>query len=396
MKNNYRLPVDYNSRIDYLKYVDGHDSLNSTIYQPLVYKSAFEIVKKTGAKYLIDIGCGDGVKVAEVRDYSPDCKVIMIDHEFIINNISKKYDFAEYMTADFDVQIPDIDEDKLKDSVIICSDVIEHLLKPEILIEFLMRCKGLTKAIVLSTPDRAEERGLFDYGPPANPYHVREWTLDEFTRMLMDYGFTNRLLAGLTISNDLNNVKATLLCIISKYFEYEPISNALNQNLACQNEYNIWNLNSITAELDFREFEDDTWYLLNNDATIMMPLMLRVPINEQISLADNHGFNVISKTKLTVDIITKDGMKIGKSFMHINSADEPIAAVKGSILNEIFSGKSPNLNIYPFNIIGLTDSTMQENYHGDEDVHLQHLGNWHENITRKNFIVELAFGGKVK
>lgn len=79
----------------------------------------------------------------------------------------------------------------------------------------------MVKAIVISTPDRVEERGYFDYGPPANPYHVREWTLDEFTRLLMDFGFRDRMLAGLTISNDYNNVKATLFCVISKYIEYE-------------------------------------------------------------------------------------------------------------------------------------------------------------------------------
>lgn len=394
MKNNYRLPFDYNSRNDYQKYVDGHDSLNATIYQPLVYKSAFEIVKKTGAKYLIDIGCGDGTKVAKVRDYSPDCKVIMIDHEFIIKNVTKNYDFAEYITADFDVEIPFINEDKLKDSVIICSDVIEHLLKPEILIEFLVRCKGWVKAIVISTPDRLEERGAFDYGPPANPYHVREWTLDEFTRMLMDYGFTNRMLAGLTVSNDTNNVKATLFCIISKYFEYEPNKVIHNESIECEELVFGSNLNEYAKRITDKNFDDDTWYLLSKKNVKLMPLMLRVSIDEHISLADYHGFNIITQTNLHIESINQDNVLAGKAYLHLNVDEEPVGAIKGRTLNQFLAGDSPVLKVYPFNILTL-DYLKNLCVEMEGNTKFVTIGNWHENKTRKEFIVELAFGGRV-
>lgn len=396
MKNNYRLPSDYNSRHDYQKYVDGHDSLNSTIYQPLVYQSAFQIVKKTNAKYLIDIGCGDGSKVAEVRLFSPECKVIMIDHEFIIKNVSKKYDFAEYICADFDVEIPFIDEDKLKDSVIICSDVIEHLLKPEILIEFFSRCKGIVKAIVISTPDRAEERGVFDYGPPANPYHVREWTLDEFTRMLMDYGFTNRMLAGLTISNDFNNVKATLFCLITKYFEYEPKLKANVKYLVCEKDIFQSNLKKIKRIINVADIEHDAWYVLDVIDAVFMPLILRISVEEQISLAEANGFNILMKTSLESNIRIEDGIKAGDTRMRVNKFEEPIAAIRGDLLKDLLLGRKTNVKNYPFNVLSIKKIPNPSFFYFKSNFKMLNLGRWHENITRKNFIIELAFGGIVK
>jgi len=403
MKNNYRLPADYNSRVDYEKYIDGHDSLHSTVYQPQVYKSAFEIVKRTHAKYLIDIGCGDGSKVAQVREFKSDCEVILIDHEYIINNIVKKYDFAQYISADFDVEIPPIDESILKESVIVCSDVVEHLLKPEIIIDFFRKCKSLVKAIVISTPDRVEERGYFDYGPPANPYHVREWTLDEFSRLLMDYGFRDRMLAGLTISNDYNNVKATLFCVISKYFEYEAPAFSSVSRITSNKSVSLKDIKSLFIAESVEELNNDSWYLIDYHQMKHYPLMLKIPVEECISLANHHGFNVIFSTSLKThfkkDRSFKDrGIRAGEVEMDINSFDEPIGAIKGELVKDIIANKSAAIKPYIFNILNMGEANLSKPIFSFKRLRKDSLklSYWHENITRKNYIVELAFGGRVK
>ncbi|MGG6192515.1 methyltransferase domain-containing protein [Pantoea allii] len=398
MQNNYRLPADYNSRVDYEKYIDGHDSLDSTVYQPHVYKSAFEIVKRTNAKYLIDIGCGDGSKVAQVRLFHPDCRVIMIDHEYIIDNVVKRYDFAQYISADFDVEIPAIDESILKESVIICSDVVEHLLKPEIIIEFFRQCKHLVKAIVISTPDRVEERGYFDYGPPANPYHVREWTLDEFTRLLMDFGFRDRMLAGLTISNDYNNVKATLFCVISKYIEYEaPCTVNIKKIVSKKNAF-IKDIKKIFDKKDVNTIKDDDWYLIDSESGSYFPLMLKVSVEDSISLAHYHGFNTILKTSLETRFDDDKKIKAGEVKMNINSNEEPIGAIKGELIRKIFNNEDVEIKSYIFNLLNMNNIKFKEKRFLFERLKNKKmpLSQWHENITRKEYIVELAFGGKIK
>lgn len=401
MTNNYRLPVDYNSRLDFDNYIDGHDSLDDTIYQPLVYKSAFELVKKTNAKYLIDIGCGDGSKVEAVKNYKEDCIVILIDHEYIINNVVKKYDGAQYISADFDISIPEVDEEVLKDAVIVCSDVIEHLAKPEILLEFFFRCKKSVKAIVLSTPDRVEERGYFDYGPPANPYHVREWTQDEFSRLLMDYGFTDRMLCGLTISNNHSNVKATLLCIMSKYLE-SKVEREVNikylgfnsdifiSNLASNIKENIINVN--------QDFDDECWYVVDTLMAEYVPLNLRLSFDNMLILADENNFNVLTKT--IIEMSTEEGLvrKTGNANLCVHENESPVAAIKGELLNGIIAGKTLKINTYPFNILSLIPKKKKSffSFSKKNKNEILPLGQWHDNIVRKDFIVELTFGGNVK
>ena len=54
--------------------------------------------------------------------------------------------------------------------VVICSDVIEDIVNPDILVDYLISLKSKFK----------EYYGVSLYGPPNNKCHVREWTMTEF------------------------------------------------------------------------------------------------------------------------------------------------------------------------------------------------------------------------
>ena len=68
----------------------------------------------------------------------------------------------------------------------ICSDVIEHLPNPNILLEsisgFIRESK--CKSFIISTPDRDRARSEEDLGPPGNLAHVQEWNFHEFSQLL--------------------------------------------------------------------------------------------------------------------------------------------------------------------------------------------------------------------
>lgn len=74
----------------------------------------------------------------------------------------------------------------LKKAGVICADVIEHLINPEPLLEELRSMQKYTPLMILTTPDR-RKLGSRELGMPTNQHHVREWTLEEFTKLLKSY-----------------------------------------------------------------------------------------------------------------------------------------------------------------------------------------------------------------
>lgn len=141
-------------------------------WQKEVYAYAAEVLKPQGVKTVYDVGCGSGFKLIE---YFHDCSTIGFDVEPTVSFLRSRYPERDWRVCDFHV------DGLAKADLVICADVVEHLLDPDA----LMRCIGriASRHIVLSTPDRdlvykpdSEHR----MGPPANTAHVREWNFAEF------------------------------------------------------------------------------------------------------------------------------------------------------------------------------------------------------------------------
>ncbi|PKQ27569.1 MAG: hypothetical protein CVT63_07290 [Candidatus Anoxymicrobium japonicum] len=69
--------------------------------------------------------------------------------------------------------------------VVTCVDVIEHV--PDYLRLMRDMCKVARRAVVISTPNRRPEYTKPD-GSPRNPWHLREWSCDEFDAILRQIG----------------------------------------------------------------------------------------------------------------------------------------------------------------------------------------------------------------
>ena len=75
--------------------------------------------------------------------------------------------------------------------LIICSDVVEHIVDPDELLNFI--CQFSFKYLVISTPDREKLLYMEYYGsqsqsgPPVNFAHVREWSFSEFEQYVGNY-----------------------------------------------------------------------------------------------------------------------------------------------------------------------------------------------------------------
>ncbi len=140
-------------------------------WQRDVYIEAANLMASNQFSTVYDVGCGSGYKLIT---YLGQYRTIGFDVPQTIAFLRKAYPTRKW--------ISELCADGLaKADLVICADVIEHVLDPDSLLCFIAAiCK---RYLVISTPDRSllypNESDLW-LGPPENPHHVREWTYDEF------------------------------------------------------------------------------------------------------------------------------------------------------------------------------------------------------------------------
>jgi 2-polyprenyl-3-methyl-5-hydroxy-6-metoxy-1,4-benzoquinol methylase len=207
--DHYDLPAAYVSRAKPVYYADTPD--DGLTWQPDVYPTAAEIARSLKCDTLIDIGCGQARKLSVLH---PEFKLIGIDYGGNMEHCRAKYPFGTFLEADFeDISMLPLPARVLKNSVVICSDVIEHLVDPRSLMDAFRQVLRDAPALVVSTPDRERTWGRTHMGPPPNPAHIREWTLAELSALFEREGFTLAA-ATHTRSNDGSPDLATIMLVL--------------------------------------------------------------------------------------------------------------------------------------------------------------------------------------
>lgn len=171
--NNFFIKKGYKSRDSYHHY---DDMKMTDQWQNRVYLKAYEETVKKGYDTVLDIGCGSGFKL---NKYFHNKKTIGLELEENIETLRKKYPNNRWELSDF--------KNPFKETVdmIICSDVIEHLVDPDELLEYIYNIDF--KTCVLSTPERDVIYGKDSMGPPnQNLSHVREWNTEELYKYIQD------------------------------------------------------------------------------------------------------------------------------------------------------------------------------------------------------------------
>lgn len=175
----YYLPDGYQPREVPERYQPGPPG--GRVWQPDVYPYAAELARLGGSVRLVDVGCSTAAKL---QPYGDEFDLIGVD---LPGTPAPDGVSMRYRDLDAPGRFP-VAKKLLAGSVLVCSDVIEHLVQPEYLVAMLVDALGTADALVLSTPDRARTRGPADLGPPRNPCHVREWNADELVAFLADGG----------------------------------------------------------------------------------------------------------------------------------------------------------------------------------------------------------------
>jgi len=158
----------------------------SRSYQYPVYRLAGELLERGGIARVIDVGCGVAAKLARLHALHPGIEYVGIDQPATIDFCRKRYRFGRWIADD--LENPDPGQAEFTGDLVICSDVIEHLHDPDVLLGYLRRRTTAGGRVLLSTPERDLLRGRdCDHSP--NGYHVREWNREELRAYLRASGF---------------------------------------------------------------------------------------------------------------------------------------------------------------------------------------------------------------
>lgn len=216
--NDYCIASGYRHRLDPAYTEDTEDS--RVVWQPDVYAVASVLADRYGARTIIDIGCGGAKKLGLLAGRF---SVVGIDYGGNIEYCRATYPFGRWLTVDFDGEeapalaeaLRSLGPETLADAVVVCSDVIEHLVRPDGLLKVLADIAPAVRACLVSTPERERTHHPGHAGPPPNPCHVREWTLAEFRALLDRFGLPV-MHAGLTASHNRGRPKSTILAVIDR------------------------------------------------------------------------------------------------------------------------------------------------------------------------------------
>lgn len=172
-RDSYFLPKLYRARLEVPHFADGN---RKDEWQREVYLHARALMDQHGYHRVVDVGCGSGFKLMK---YFPQEQTVGLEVEPTLSLLRARYPDRDWRSSNFS------DGSSLATDVVICADVIEHLLDPAALLDFI--CSIPCRCCVLSTPareinDRPWHRVY--WGPPANPHHVREWTVHEFRQFV--------------------------------------------------------------------------------------------------------------------------------------------------------------------------------------------------------------------
>ncbi|GAB4384275.1 MAG: hypothetical protein Kow0022_06340 [Phycisphaerales bacterium] len=151
----------------------------SARYQYDVYRAARVAADEAGLRTVADVGCGTGVKL---HHFFEGFDVAAFDQPTVEPLVRRYAPSACFCPIDLAAPTPT----DARFDLVICADVVEHLLDPDPCMNFL---RAITDRLCfISTPERDIVRGPDCMGSVKN-VHVREWNAREFAAYVHSRGF---------------------------------------------------------------------------------------------------------------------------------------------------------------------------------------------------------------
>ena len=126
--NMYITTKNYQHNLHPSYYLDKN--IKGDNYQMATYYVAAEIARRYHARYIVDVGCGNGAKVAKLKN---QFHIVAIDYGDNFRNASKNFPFMTFTEANLDLNGDcscDVGAEILTKAVVLSADVIEHIVDP--------------------------------------------------------------------------------------------------------------------------------------------------------------------------------------------------------------------------------------------------------------------------
>lgn len=189
--------------------------------QYYVYKLARDLAGQNNIREILDIGCGVGTILKKFFSAEEGFKILGVDQPAAVDYCRANIKNGIFVSDLIESPAYGLKSCLSTAPLIISADVIEHLLDPDKLLDYIKEFSDRNTLIVISTPERDAARGK-DSLRPGNPYHIREWNYQEFHRYISESGF-QILKHEIILSNKLNFDLATFRWIVCKIFTCLPV-----------------------------------------------------------------------------------------------------------------------------------------------------------------------------
>jgi 2-polyprenyl-3-methyl-5-hydroxy-6-metoxy-1,4-benzoquinol methylase len=141
---------------------------------PTVYAMALKLVEEHDLLTFIDLACGRGQHLTPF--YERGMWVLGFDYETAITELKAQYrNDVLAQVANLNNAIPFINQRFLQQSIIVCANAIEYMIKPLTLIKGLSAYLQISPYAIISTVDR--DKAL-------NTNAVQQWSAPEFIKLL--------------------------------------------------------------------------------------------------------------------------------------------------------------------------------------------------------------------
>lgn len=147
-------------------------------------------------KKILELGCGLGYGAFYLARGGAK-RIIAIDS----NKSAIAYANSNYKNKKIQFMQSRLENTTLeaKYDIVIAFEIIEHLVKPEVLIKFCLEHINKKGRLFISTPNRL--LSSYNGNKPSNPYHVKEYYPKEFKKYLNKY-FDKVILFGIFLNKE--------------------------------------------------------------------------------------------------------------------------------------------------------------------------------------------------
>jgi len=178
-------------------YDDINHDIENNYFTPIIK----HLIASKNYKKICDIGCGNGIFTSHLKKYS-DTQLTGVDANKYALDLASNLNFDELkLVKDFSKDVQPFADNEF--DLVICKDVLEHLIDPSFLVDEIYRITSKGGYFLMHVPNHFPIWGrlkffftnnidTFNFFPDSERYdfpHIRFFTYKSATKMLESNGF---------------------------------------------------------------------------------------------------------------------------------------------------------------------------------------------------------------